>query len=102
MEKLVNCTSIIVDCVENSLVSFGGPDYLGFNFNVPVDQVEQMRKFIVMTITSFGIPLANIYNIGDLNICIDKVWNKERIYKEISSKAKYLIDEASRYSSKSR
>ena len=47
--NLIRCSQISVDCVANDPVDIrcGGPEYLGFDFNVRVEQTEEMKKFII-------------------------------------------------------
>lgn len=61
--KLIKCSRISVDCVANDPVDIraGGPYYLGFDFNVKEEETEEMKKFIEMTLETFGIPLINLY-----------------------------------------
>lgn len=104
MEKIVHCTRISIDCVANDPVdvSCGGPDYLGFDFNVQKEQTEEMKKFISEALNSFNVPVDAIYSCGELNIPEEKVWTKERIVAAIKKDANYLIGEASRNYSRRR
>ena len=85
--NLIRCSQISVDCVANDPVDIrcGGPEYLGFDFNVRVEQTEEMKKFIAVTLEIFEIPLTNLY-----------VWTKERIVKAVKDDAEYLQGEAQR------
>ena len=96
--KLIKCSRISVDCVVNDPVDIrcGGPEYLGFDFNVKEDETEEMKKFIEMTLETFGIPLINLYH-SKTNLIEEKyVWTKEKIVEEIQKDANYLKHEASR------
>ena len=104
MEKTIHCTRIGVDCVVNDPVDVrcGGPEYLGFDFNVKKEQTEEMKKFIVEALNSFEIPLSSIYSCGEIDLSEEKVWTKERIVEAISKDADYLKSEASRNYSRRR
>ena len=104
MEKIIHCTRIGVDCVANDPVDVrcGGPEYLGFDFNVQKEQAEEMKKFIREALNSFSVPVAAIYSYGEIDLNEEKVWTKERIVAAISEDANYLISEASRNYSRRR
>ena len=96
--KLIKCSRISVDCVVNDPVDIrcGGPEYLGFDFNVKEDETEEMKKFIEMTLETFGIPLINLYH-SKTNLIEEKyVWTKEKIVEEIKKDETYLKHQASR------
>ena len=61
------CTQISVDCVKNDSVDIrcGGPSYLGFDFNVPKDKLEEMKRFVIESLKIFEVPIQNIYNTGN-------------------------------------
>ena len=98
MGKTVKCTRIGVDCVPNDPVDIrcGGPNYLGFDFNVEKNKVDKMKKFIIVTLDEFGIPLASMYSSGEFDMAEEEVWTKERIVKEIKKDANYLVSESKR------
>ena len=104
MKKTVRCTRIGVDCVANDPTDIrcGGPEYLGFDFNIRKEQTEEMKKFIVEALNNFGIPLIAIYSRGEMDLSEEKVWPKERIVGVISKDANYLKSEASRDNVKTR
>ena len=81
--NLIRCSQISVDCVANDPVDIrcGGPEYLGFDFNVRVEQTEEMKKFIAVTLEIFEIPLTNLYISGTIDLSEKDVWTKERIVK---------------------
>ena len=96
-DKLIRCSHIGVDCVENDPVDIrcGGPEYLGFDFYVKEDETENMKKFISVTLKNFEIPLQVIYVYGIKELNFEKVWTKEKIVKSIQENAEYLKSEAS-------
>ena len=98
MSNLVNCTRISVDCVENDPVDVraGGPEYLGFDFNVRSEDVSEMKKFIATSLASFEVPVLYIYSNGNLDLSEDRIWTKERIVAEIAKDAEELKREAAR------
>ena len=95
-EDLIKCTKICVNCVPNDPVDIrcGGPNYLGFDFFAKLEETEQMKKFIVVSLKELGIPLVSISENRIVNISKDKVWDKNKILTCIQGQAKYLISEA--------
>lgn len=96
--KLIRCSQISVDCVANDPVDIrcGGPEYLGFDFNVREEQTEEMKKFITLTLESLEVPLTYMYVCGKKELSEKDVWTKERIVEEIKKDATYLQNEAKR------
>ena len=97
-KKLIKCSIIGVDCVENDPVDIrcGGPEFLGFDFNVKEEETEEMKKFITVTLETLEVPLTNLYVRGTKELEEKDVWNKKRIVEEIQKDASYLKSEASR------
>ncbi|MBQ4634502.1 MAG: hypothetical protein IJB71_04055 [Bacilli bacterium] len=96
--NLIRCSKINVDCVANDPVDIrcGGPDYLGFDFNVREEQTEDIKKFIAVTLESLEVPLVNLYVSGTIDLSEEDVWTKERIVKAVKDDAEYLQGEAER------
>jgi len=97
-KKLIKCSIIGVDCVENDPVDIrcGGPEFLGFDFNVKEEETEEMKKFITVTLETLEVPLTNLYVRGTKELEEKDVWDKKRIVEEIQADAEYLQSEASR------
>lgn len=97
-KKLIKCSRIGVDCVANDPVDIrcGGPEYLGFDFNVKEEETEEMKKFIAVTLETLEVPLANLYVSGTKEVEEKDVWTKERIVQAVKDDAEYLQSEASR------
>lgn len=98
MSKVL-CTSIGVDCVVNDPVDVraGGPQYLGFDFNVKCDEVEDMMTFIPVVLSEYGVPLISIYkNHEEIEVVESKVWSKEKIVDCVEDQCEQLIHNASR------
>jgi len=66
------------------------------DFNVRVEQTEEMKKFIAVTLEIFEIPLTNLYISGTIDLSEKDVWTKERIVKAVKDDAEYLQGEAQR------
>ena len=96
--KLIKCSRIAVSCVANDPVDIrcGGPEYLGFDFNVIEKDTEEMKEFIILTLETLKIPLENLYVCGIIEVEEKNVWNKKRIVEIIQKDANYLRSEASR------
>lgn len=94
--NLIRCSKISVNCVSNDPVDIraGGPEYLGFDFNVKEEQTNEMKKFIALTLENFEVPLVNMYISGMIDLNENKIWTKEKIVKEIQNDAAYLKSEA--------
>ncbi len=97
-DKLIECSKICVDCVNNDPVDIrcSGPHYLGFDFFVRAEQTTEMQKFIVMTLNSLKVPLINIYVSGKELLSEKNIWTKERIVQAIKDDAESLQSEAER------
>lgn len=95
---MIRCDKIGVDCVINDPVDvrIGGPEYLGFDFFVPEEKTEEMKKFICDCLIKYEVPLISIYNCGKIDLDRKWVWNKEKIEKSIIANAEDLINEANR------
>lgn len=93
---LVRCKRINVDCVENDPVDIrcGGPQFLGFDFNVKEEESEEMQKLISATLEIFKIPLRAIYENETIEVSGNDVWTKEEIVSCIKDNANLLIKEA--------
>ena len=58
--------------------------------------MEEIKKFIAVTLETFGVPLINLYTSGTNLIEEKNIWDKKRIVEEIQKDANYLKHEASR------
>jgi len=96
--NLINCLKIHVDCVANDPVDIrsGGPDFLGFDFNVKEAESEDMKKFISVTLDTLDVPLIRMYVGARTTLGEKDVWTKERIVEAIKKDASYLQSEARR------
>ncbi len=81
-EKLIKVAKICVDCEKNDIVDIkcGGPEYLGFDFNVSLSELEELKIFIKSEIEKKGLPIDNIYSYNqNYYLPKEKVWTRERI-----------------------
>lgn len=92
MEKLFNCTHFSVDCVENDPVDIrcGGPGFLGFDFYVLTEQVDEMETFTRETLKELEVPLMGFQRLETVELPKEKVWTKRRIAEEINNDAPML------------
>lgn len=97
-ENLIRCSQISVDCATNDPVDVrcGGPEYLGFDFYVPVEQTLEMQKFIAVTLESFQVPVISIYKSDEFTLREKEVWNKARIVESIKKEADFIKSEATK------
>lgn len=83
-KELIKYSKIMVDCVHNDPVDIkaGGPAYLGFDFFVKSEEVQEMINFITVTLQEYKIPLVNI-GIDPIPLCLtlDEFWTKEKNHK---------------------
>ena len=93
MGKLYNCTHLSIDCVENDPVDIrcGGPGFLGFDFFVLTEKVDEMETFTRMALQECEIPIQGFQRLETIDLPEEKVWTKERIVESIKSDAAYLI-----------
>lgn len=81
-EKCLGKALIIsVDCEKNNGkdIMAGGPDYLGYDFVVKEEDVEEMRHKIAVFIKKQNQPLIRTYVKYDENIKIEHVWSLKEI-----------------------
>lgn len=57
------------------------PTYLGFDFNVRKEQVEEMKKFIELTLNEFSVPLVDLYVSGIADVNEKNVGQKRELLK---------------------
>ena len=69
---------IVIDCERNDIVDIkcGGPEYLGFDFFVEDENIDEMILFIKEELKKNNLPLISI-NYYDTNNT--KIWTKEQI-----------------------
>ena len=93
------CIKICVDCVKNDPVDIkaGGPEYLGFDFFVRIEEAEEIKLFISECLNKYGIPLVNIYYSGMCSLNDSNVWDELRIEDCISKNAELYITSSERY-----
>lgn len=94
----VSCSKLGVDCVVNDPVDVraGGPQYLGFDFFVRVEDTAKMITYIKATLNEFNIPLIKLSNNGVFDLSESAVWTKDRIFNCIESESEMLLSEAAR------
>jgi len=87
---------ISVDCIDNDPVDIrcGGPECLGYDFIVRVEDKEEMMKFIEEAIEEFGLPVQAIYAWGEKVYPINILWTKEKIIEEIPKHRDYVLSVA--------
>ena len=80
-EKKVLCTCIMVDCVRNDKqdIKCGGPQFLGYDFYVRIEETKEIITFIKKTMNELGVPLINIRLQKDVMKKESSIWTKERI-----------------------
>ena len=103
-ERIIVCSHISVDCVVNDPVDVrcGGPDFLGFDFFVKLEETEYMQQAIKIALKQFKVPLKNMCVVGIVNKKESEVWTRNKIVRAIASDAEYLQFENSRNSGSSR
>ena len=102
--NLILCTTIGVDCVPNDPVSisYGDPEFLGFDFDVRKDEVFEMMDYISHTLNNLDVPVLNIYSYGNIALEEKRIWTKERMLASMEKEADYLREEADKAYSKGR
>lgn len=96
-KKLIKCSRIGVNCVVNDPVDVrcGGPQYLGFDFNVLDSKVNYMKIYIKSTLESLSVPFV-AFTTSSVEVPEEHLWDEDRIYDCISDQANYLIRQATR------
>lgn len=88
-EHTIRTLKISVDCKKNDKedVKCGGPLYLGFDFYVLEDKVDEMLSYVKQTFEDLGLYYERIYANKDAIYLRTKAWDKESIYNCIVSEA---------------
>lgn len=88
-KKKIETIKISVDCERNDRedIKCGGPEYLGFDFYVEKDKVDEMMAFIRQTFQELGLYFERIYANKDNIYLKNKAWDKKRIHDCIVSEA---------------
>ena len=89
MNNKIKCNVIAVDTEKNDPVDIrcGGPTYLGYDYFVKSEETESLKSFIKKTFASMHKEYIRIY-VSAENIYkpANKVWDKSRIYKDLTGK----------------
>lgn len=95
---MIDIVRIGVDCTINDPVDVrcGGPEYLGFDFNVRKEDSKEMLNFIKEALNSLEVPCKRIYIYAKFKGTEDRICSKEKIMKDICKDANYLKHEAER------
>ena len=95
---MIDIVRIGVDCTINDPVDVrcGGPEYLGFDFNVRKEDSKEMLNFIKEALNSLEVPCKRIYIYAEFKGNEDGICTKEKIMKDICEDANYLKHEAER------
>ena len=90
--KTVRCTKIGVDCVKNNPenIRMGGPEYIGFVFNVSRRNTEYMKEFIIDTLLGYEVPIYMVKVLGESHVEMNKVSDERTIAKAIRDHAAEL------------
>ena len=90
--RKVHCTRIGVDCVKNNPenIRMGGPEYLGFIFNVSKRNTEYMKEFIVEALLGYEVPIYAIKVLGEAQVEMNKVSDERTVAKAIRDHAAKL------------
>lgn len=97
-ENRVKCSTISVDCAHNDPVDIrcGGPEYLGFDFFVKQEDVQEMMHYIILLLARLEVPMLSIYEGDSLTVKSEDVWTKERIVEAVKKQAEFIKNEATR------
>ena len=97
---MIDIVRIGVDCTLNDPVDVrcGGPEYLGFDFNVKKEDSSEMLNFIKEALNSLDVPYKRIYIYSEFKGTEDRICSKEKIMQNIYKDANYLKHEAERKS----
>lgn len=80
-ELIVESAKISVDCEKNDPVDIrcGGPVYIGFDFFVPIDEAEELVKFVTEEVKKNNLPLLSVGWTKAGPVRKSQLWGKERI-----------------------
>lgn len=73
---------IIVDCEDNDIIDIkcGGPRFLGYDFFVNSEEVDEIISFIKEELKKNEQPLIRIFHVKETNLSVE-LWTKEKISK---------------------
>lgn len=87
-ETLVKVGKISVDCEKKNYCNneYQGRCYRGFDFNVRVEELEELKIFIREELKNIGLPVMSIYSINTGNYIPERqVSTKQKIKERIRS-----------------
>ena len=98
MKKLVKCKTISIDCIENDPVDIkiGGPEYLGFDFFVRENDVNEIVSFIYQKLDEYKLPIKRVYFSTVRTLDEKDIWTKEKIASCIKEESETILEEERR------
>lgn len=92
MNRLIYCTRIGVDCIQNSNSNIlkGECEYLGFDFNICKKDEEKMIQFIRIAFKEFQVPILRIYTKDYTYMREEEISSMDEILTSIEKFSIYL------------
>ena len=80
-----DCCTLVADCIKpkNDYSETGNAYTFSYHYNVPVEKIEESKKFIEETFKFFGQPCSRVYISGFAIQSKSSIWTKERIVNQI-------------------
>ena len=85
MNNKERCLQLHVNSVANNPANImsGEPYYLGFDFFIKKDDINEMIKFVSLVLNELDVPLINMTILGEKDLNNDDILTKKEIVKEI-------------------
>ena len=90
-DRLCDCVKLAVDCLPND------PTPIGFDFYIKEEDVEDIIKFIVVTLQGLGLPLMGINVVEKIRFGEHNCDSKMQILSSINGQAPLIKAQAEKY-----
>ena len=90
--KLIDCCILVADCVKprSDYEKTGGAYTFSYNYSVPIEKIEEAKKFIEETFKYFGQPCSRVYISGFAIQTESSIWTKKRIVEQVKMEAEKI------------
>ena len=80
-----DCCTLVADCKrpKSNYLENGESYTFSYHYNVPIESIEEAKRFIEETFKYFGQPCFRVYISGFAIQSKSSIWTKERIVNQI-------------------
>lgn len=88
----IHCLKVVVDSCDNDPVAikWGGPEYIGFNFNIRPRDLNRVCDLIFEITSSISVPCRRILYDDGGYVDEEEICSDDQIIEEIYEKGPYL------------